>query len=71
MQNDIDENLSHKKYLSKWRSHYVTLQITYNSKQALNNWKMNPNLYMAYDIPAGGSGISKTHKVVFGIELHF
>jgi hypothetical protein len=70
-QEDIDKNIEYKKYLSKWRAHYMTLQLTYESKQALHNWNMNPNLYVAYDIPIGGRGVSKTHKIVFGVELNF
>ncbi len=70
-QEKINENIANKKNLSKWRSHYITLQATYNSKDALHNLPLDPNIYVMYDIPINGRGISKTHQISLGVELHF
>lgn len=70
-QSDIDQNSAQKQDLSKWRSHYISLQVMYNSKDALHNLSMDPNAYILYDWPIGGNGISKTHQVTVGVELHF
>ena len=68
---DIAENISRKERLSEWRSQYVTLQMLFNSKQALKNWKLEPNFYLAYDVPINGNGVAKSHKITLGAELHF
>ncbi len=70
-QEKIDENSGQKGELTKWRSHYITLQFLYNSKDAMHNLPLDPNVYFAYDVPVGGRGISKTHHVSLGVELHF
>jgi hypothetical protein len=68
---DISDNIEQKNNLSKWRSHYLTLQLNYDSKKALNNWAMNPNFYFSYDMPISGNGICKTHQINLGLDLHF
>lgn len=68
---NIAENITEKRGQTKWRSHYITLQLMYNSQHALANWKMKPNVYINYDIPFDGNGISQMHQVTAGIALHF
>ena len=70
-QEHINCNIRNKKRLSEWRSHYITLQFLYNSKDALHNIPLDPNIYVMYDIPMNGRGMSKTHQISLGIELHF
>jgi len=60
-----------KRNLSQFRSHYVTLQLTYDAKEAMKKWFMNPYLYVAYDMPIGGDAIAQTHQLSIGAELHF
>ena len=68
---DIRKNKEHKEYISRWSSYYLTLELTYNSKEAFNNWLLQPIIYFIYDYPASGGGISKTHQLTLGVELHF
>ncbi|MFH0898702.1 MAG: hypothetical protein V1855_03930 [bacterium] len=70
-QEKIGANIANKKYLSKWRAHYITLQCLYNSKDALHNLPFDPNIYVMYDLPINGRGIGKTHQISLGVELHF
>jgi len=60
-----------KEKLSKWRSHYITFQVTYDAKEAMKKWFMDPYLYVSYDMPFGGNGIAKTHQLSIGAEFHF
>lgn len=70
-QEAINANIADKENKTSRRSHYVTLQFLYDTKKALNNWSFDPTIYVAYDIPIGGSAICKTHQVSCGVELHF
>lgn len=70
-QEEITNNIAHKKNLTKWRSHYITLQLMLEGNQALAKWNLKPNFYVNYDIPFGGNGISKTHQVTVGAALNF
>jgi hypothetical protein len=63
--------INDKRDATKWRMHYMTLQIMYDAKDGLQNWFMDPVFYVAYDSPIGGNGMSKTHQATFGVELHF
>lgn len=67
----IEENKEHKEYLSRWTSHYLTLEVIYDSREAFNNWWLHPAFYFIYDYPASGGGIAKTHQFTVGVELHF
>ncbi|MFH1644350.1 MAG: hypothetical protein ABIA74_04210 [bacterium] len=67
----IKENKYDKKYISRNTSSYLTLEVTYDSKEAFNNWWLEPAFYFIYDYPAGGGGVAKTHQVTLGVELHF
>ncbi len=70
-QEAINANIADKENKTRRRSHYVTLQFLYDAKKALQNWSLDPTIYVAYDIPVGGSAICKTHQVSCGVELHF
>lgn len=63
--------IAFKKKLSKWRSQYMTFQLTYDAKEAMKKWFMDPYLYISYDMPFGGNGIAKTHQLSIGAEFHF
>ncbi len=70
-QENIDTNIFEKKKLSKWIKHYITLGLTYDSKEALRNWKFNPIFYTTFDTPIGGRSIAKNHQITVGVELYF
>jgi|SaaInlStandDraft_4_1057021.scaffolds.fasta_scaffold04723_6 hypothetical protein len=64
-------NKKEKSKLSKWVSHHITLQLTYDSQDALKNWWLKPNFYLVYDHPFKGRGSSKMHQFTLGIELNW
>jgi hypothetical protein len=68
---NISTNISQKKDLSKWRSHYLTLELVYDSKEAGNDWVLSPNVYMTFDYQFSGNAVCKTHQLTLGVELHF
>lgn len=68
---DVKSNIAAKKDLTKWKSHYVTLQLVYNTDNALANWKAKPTIYVKYDMPFHGSGVSKTRQITAGATFHF
>jgi len=63
--------IAYKKKLSKWTSQYITFQLTYDAKEAMKKWFMDPYLYARFDMPFGGNGIAKTNQLSLGVELHF
>lgn len=60
-----------KESLSKWSNHYVTLQVSYDTEAAMKKYFSRPIVFVTYDIPVGGNGVSLTHQVAVGVELHF
>jgi len=60
-----------KEYLSKWSSHYFTLQLTYDCRAASKNLPLNPIFYAACDFPINGDGLCNTTEAVVGAKLHF
>jgi len=67
----ITENIESKKGQTKWRAHYITLELIYDTKEAFNNWIFDPKFYFVYDSPISGSAYCKTHQFTVGVELHF
>ncbi len=65
-QNIVDRELS-----SKWRAHFFSFHLVYDSKQALQNWATDPLFSVTYDLPISGNGIAKTHQISVGAKLHF
>ncbi len=70
-QEDILQNIAQKKDLSLWRAHYFTFQVTYDSKEAGNDWVLQPIIYAAFDYNMNGNAFCKTHQFSLGVELHF
>jgi hypothetical protein len=68
---DISKNIAEKENLSLWRMHYITLQFTYDTKEANNNWVLDPIIYATFDYQFSGNGSCKTHQLTIGAELHF
>lgn len=70
-----DKNLTDlretKKRNSGWRNHYMTFQVTYDSKEAMKNWWFSPDLFASYDYPLGGRGVANNHQLTVGVGLHF
>ena len=69
---DRDQETKDEKYtLTKWVMHYLTMQLRYDSQEAMKNWWFKPNLYATYNYPFKGRGSAKTHQFMFGIELNW
>ncbi|MBD3231710.1 hypothetical protein GF322_03535 [Candidatus Dependentiae bacterium] len=68
---NINNNIKEKENLSLWRAHYITLQFSYNSKEAGNKWILDPTIYALLDYQFSGNGSCKTHQFSVGVELHF
>jgi len=60
-----------RKNLSRWTSHYLTLQTIYDSVEAMKNWLFKPKFYALFDYAFTGRGMCKTHQFTLGVELHF
>jgi len=65
------QNIRDREVLTKWTSHFFSFQLMYDPKQALQNWGMDPLIYVTYDLPVSGSSIAKTHQLSLGVQLHF
>ncbi|MBU4269779.1 hypothetical protein KJ644_04345 [Candidatus Dependentiae bacterium] len=70
-QADIDNNISTKKDLTKWTMHYISLELLYDSKEAGNNWILDPKIFINYDYQFSGNGCSKTHQFTLGVQAQF
>jgi hypothetical protein len=66
-----ETNKDTKRNLTKWVMHYISLQLRYDSTEALKNWWLKPNFYMTYDHPFKARGSSKTHQLTLGLELNW
>lgn len=60
-----------KETLSKWRAHYITLQLLYDTKEAMKHMSLTPVFFVGYDFPLNGNGIAKMRQFYVGAELHF
>ena len=57
---------------SRWRIHYFTFELTYDTMQALHKpIKFDPTFFVSYDMPMTGRGVAKTHQITVGAELNF
>ena len=70
-QQDINNNIAAKKDLTKWSMHYLSLELLYNSKEAGNNWILDPKFFINYDYQFSGSGSCKTHQFTLGVQAQF
>lgn len=57
--------------LSKWSSHYISLEVLYDTKEAGRHARLSPTIFAVYDIPINGNGVAKTHQFTVGVEVHF
>lgn len=62
--------LSPKRKLSRWTSQYITLQVVYDSVEAMKNWWLKPKFYASLDYAMSGKNICKTHQFTVGVQLH-
>ncbi len=67
----IAANIARKEYLSSWRSHYLTLTVSYNTKEALQKTLFSPTFYTEYNFPLSGRGTGETYQVGCGMALRF
>lgn len=70
-QEDICCNIAQKKDLSLWRAHYFTFMVTYDSKDAGNDWMLSPIIYASLDYNMNGNAFCKTYQFTLGVQLHF
>jgi hypothetical protein len=66
-----EELITRKDTLSKWRAHYVSFNLTYDSAAIIKKNKIAPRFFISYDMPMDGSAFAKMHAVQLGAELHF
>lgn len=59
-----------KSKLSEWTSHILTLQLEYDSVEAMKNWWMKPKFYALVDYSMSGKNVCKTHQLTVGVQLH-
>ncbi|MCB9492832.1 MAG: hypothetical protein H6679_01005 [Epsilonproteobacteria bacterium] len=60
-----------KEALSKWSTHYMTFQVSYDTKLGGKKYVGKPLLFLSYDVPINGSGVMKTHQINAGVQMHF
>ncbi|NDD53559.1 hypothetical protein EBZ39_06735 [bacterium] len=70
LQRDADL-IARTKDLSKWRAHYMTFSLSYDTAVAMEKIKFAPCLFISYDMPMNSNAFTKTHVVQLGLELHF
>ncbi len=70
-QDDISNNISGKENLTRWRMNYVTLELVYDSREAGNDWILDPKVFLTYDYQFSGNGSCKTHQLTLGIQANF
>jgi hypothetical protein len=70
---DIKDAISAKEYLSKFRSHYITIQLTYDPLEARQELALKPKFFASFDSPFfdASRGIMQANQVSVGVELHF
>ncbi len=67
-----DESLiASKKGLTRWRAHYVSLALRYDTAVAMEKIMFAPRFFISYDMPMNGSAFAKVHAVQLGAELQF
>ncbi len=70
-QEDISNNIASKKDLTRWRMHYITLELVYDSSEAGNNWVLDPKIFLTYDYQFSGNGSCKSHQLTLGVQASF
>lgn len=72
---EIKSVIGNKQYLSKYRSHYITIQLTYDPLEAGQALPLSPKWYAAFQMPmptmVTGRGAMEASQISFGAELHF
>ncbi|MBD3272831.1 hypothetical protein GF385_00570 [Candidatus Dependentiae bacterium] len=68
---DISNNIAAKENLTRWRMHYISLELVYDSKEAGNNWILDPKIFLTFDYQFSGNGSCKTHQLTLGVQAHF
>jgi hypothetical protein len=70
-QEQIEKNIYNKRELTGWRNHYMTFELSYDSKEGLKKWPLKPIFFVTYDLPMGGRRAAKTHQLSIGAQLYF
>ncbi len=66
---NIAQNIHTKEAASKWRSHYITFQGSYDLTSK-KHWSTQ-KIYVLYDMPFEGKSTPLTHQLTFGYEGSF
>jgi hypothetical protein len=69
----ITNIISAKEYLSKFRSHYITIQLTYDPLEAQQELLLKPKFFASIEAPVfdASRGIVQANQISVGAELHF
>ncbi|MBM3886297.1 hypothetical protein FJ364_00045 [Candidatus Dependentiae bacterium] len=69
----IEDVISSKDYLSKFRSHYITIQLTYDPQEAGQNLPWMPKFFASFEAPMfdASRGVVQANQIRVGAELHF
>jgi hypothetical protein len=70
LQRDAD-TIANKKRLTRWRAHYMSFSLRYDTAAAMEKIKFAPRFFIGYDMPMNGSAFAKVHAVNLGAELQF
>ena len=70
LQKDADI-VAGKKRLTRWRAHYMSFSLRYDTAVAMEKIKFAPRFFIGYDMPMNGSAFAKVHAVNLGAELQF
>ncbi|MFH1461509.1 MAG: hypothetical protein ABIF12_00990 [bacterium] len=68
---EINDNIFAKENLTRWRMHYISLEIVYDSRQAGNNWILDPKIFLTFDYQVNGNGSCKSHQLTLGLQAQF
>lgn len=70
---NIDTVIAVKEYLSKFRSHYITIQLTYDPLEAQHELPLRPKFYASFEAPFfdASKGVVQANQISIGAELHF
>lgn len=70
---EIKKVISAKEYLSKFRSHYITIQLTYDPLEAQQELLLKPKFFASFEAPMfdASRGIVQANQITVGAELHF
>lgn len=69
----INKVINAKEQLSKYRSHYITIQLAYDPLEAQQDLILKPKFYASFECPLfeSSDAILQVNQITVGAELHF